>query len=77
MKTIKVKLFVERVAACCFVCPCEYDEQDRNTDIEFYLWSQKLTLDRKALLKVAAINMQNKASLLRSRGHFLSWQHDK
>lgn len=60
-----------------FSHPRGYDEQDRNTDIEFYLWSQKLTLDRKGLLKVAAIYMQNKASLLLSRGRFLSLQHGK
>lgn len=26
MKTIKVKQFVGGMVACCFVCPCEYDE---------------------------------------------------
>lgn len=44
-KTIKVKLFVGGVAACCSACPCECEESDtkknkkRKTETEFYLWS--------------------------------------
>lgn len=54
MKTIKVTLFVEGVAACCIVRPCECDERDRKYRVLPGL--KKLTPDRKALLKVTAIN---------------------
>lgn len=45
-------------------------EEDGNTDIEFYLWSQKLTLDGKGLLKVAAVTTRNKSSPRLGGGHF-------
>lgn len=55
MKTIKVKLFVgERQPA--FLCALvNVMNTKENTDTVFYLWTQKLTLDRIAVLKVSII----------------------
>lgn len=68
----KSSCLLEGVAARCSVRPCDCDERDRKYRYWVFTSTQTPTLDRKELLKVAAIEMQRTKQSLSSQPKTIS-----